>query len=111
MMFEGMVLYTEEAKLLSARVPEHSPARPFWKRAGIAVLHAAAVAAVAVGAAFWGKRAEIDRLASEYETISVPAGERMDIVLADGTHLWMNSGTEVEVPVVFSRKSRDIRVN
>ena len=24
MMFEGMVLYTEEAKLLSARVPEHS---------------------------------------------------------------------------------------
>ena len=111
MMFEGMVLYTEEAKLLSARVPERNLARPFWKRAGIVVLRAAAVAAVAVGAAFWGKQAEIDRLASEYETISVPAGERMDIVLADGTHLWMNSGTEVEVPVVFSRKSRDIMVN
>lgn len=111
LMFEGMVLYTEDAKLLSARTQERAGLRPAWKRVGIAILRAAVVVAVAFGAAFWGKRATIDTLASNFETIRVPAGERMDIVLADGTHLWMNSGTEVELPVIFSRKNRNIKVN
>ncbi|MGN1233186.1 MAG: FecR family protein [Candidatus Cryptobacteroides sp.] len=111
LMFEGMVLYTEEAKLLSARKPGIEVARPMWKRAGIAFLRAAVVVGVAFGAAFWGKNSTIETLASKIETIRVPAGERMDILLADGTHLWMNSGTEVEVPVVFSRKQRNIKVN
>ncbi|MDD7455136.1 MAG: FecR domain-containing protein [Bacteroidales bacterium] len=111
LMFEGMVLYTEDAKLLSARTQERAGLRPAWKRVGIAILRAAVVVAVAFGAAFWGKRATIDTLASNFETIRVPAGERMDIVLADSTHLWMNSGTEVELPVIFSRKNRNIKVN
>lgn len=111
LMFEGMVLYTEEAKLLSARTPECEMPRPMWKRAGMAFLRAAVVVAVAFVAAYLGKQATIETLASKIETIRVPAGERMDIILADGTHLWMNSGTEVEVPVVFSRKHRNIKVN
>lgn len=111
LMFEGMVLYTEEAKLLSARTQEPERLRHAWKRAGIAILRAAVIVAVAFGAAFFGKRTTIDTLASNVETLRVPAGERMDIVLTDGTHLWMNSGTEVEIPVIFSRKKRNIKVN
>lgn len=112
LMFEGMVMYTSEQDILAARDPlAGKVTRPFWKRAGLALLRAAVVLIVAFGAAFWGKQATIDTLASKIETIRVPAGERMDILLADGTHLWMNSGTEVEVPVIFSRKQRTIRVN
>lgn len=112
LMFEGMVMYTSEQDILAPRGPLAGKVRrPFWKRAGIALLRAAAVLVVAFGAAYLGKQATIETLASKIETIRVPAGERMDILLADGTHLWMNSGTEVEVPVVFSRKSRNIKVN
>ncbi len=111
LMFEGMVLYTEEAKRLSARTQEPEGLRPAWKRVGIAILRAAVIVAVAFGAAFLGKRTTIDTLASNAETLRVPAGERMDIVLTDGTHLWMNSGTEVEIPVIFSRNNRNIKVN
>ena len=34
----------------------------------------------------------------------------MQITLSDGTQMWMNSGTQVEVPVVFSRKCRELKL-
>ena len=36
---------------------------------------------------------------------------QLELTLEDGTKLWLNSGTELEYPAVFSRKSRDVRVN
>lgn len=32
----------------------------------------------------------------------------MELTLEDGSRLWLNSGTELEYPAVFSRKSRDV---
>ncbi|MGM9742386.1 MAG: FecR family protein [Candidatus Cryptobacteroides sp.] len=118
LMYEGMVLYSGEEKLLHAEagVPAevsggHQSARGGWRRFAVRMLGAAAVAALTVAAAFWGRTSAIDSLSASTKIVRVPAGDRMDMILDDGTHIWLNSGTEIEIPAVFSRRSRNIRVN
>ena len=41
----------------------------------------------------------------------VPDGKRSFLVLADGSKVWINSGTELEFPTKFSGKTREIKVN
>lgn len=43
--------------------------------------------------------------------LSVPHGKRSTLVLADGTKVWLNSGTELEFPSIFDGKTRDIYVH
>ncbi len=40
----------------------------------------------------------------------VPDGKRSFLILADGTKVWINSGTELEFPTNFSGKTRDIKL-
>lgn len=37
-------------------------------------------------------------------TISVPAGQRVNILLSDGTNVWLNSGSKMEYPASFHEK-------
>lgn len=41
----------------------------------------------------------------------VPNGKRSSLILADGSKVWINSGTEVEFPSKFDKKTREIYVN
>ena len=41
----------------------------------------------------------------------VPDGKRSFLVLADGSKVWINSGTELEFPTEFSGKTREIKVD
>ncbi len=43
--------------------------------------------------------------------ISVPYGKHVAMLLDDGSQLWVNANTQVEVPTRFGRTARDIRVN
>ncbi|CAM3362292.1 FecR family protein [Zobellia roscoffensis] len=36
-----------------------------------------------------------------YNTLNVPYGKRFDLVLSDGTHVFLNSGTSLRYPVTF----------
>jgi hypothetical protein len=40
----------------------------------------------------------------------VPAGKRSTLLLPDGSKIWINSGSELEFPTVFSGATRDIYV-
>jgi len=40
----------------------------------------------------------------------VPAGKRSTLQLADGTHIWLNSGTELDFPSKFTGATREISV-
>lgn len=103
-MYEGMVLYGGEQVAVARRTSG-------WKNFAVRMLKAAVVVGVAFGAAMWSKVSVMDNLSEKTEILRVPAGDKMDMILADGTHIWMNSGTEVEIPVVFSRKYRSIKLN
>ena len=103
--FEGMTLYYDDKVLVVSSKDQ------LWKRVVKYAAQIAVVILIVAGCTLLGQDMLLKRFSSEYETILVPAGERMEMVLADGTHLWMNSCTEVQCPLVFSRKNRSIRVN
>ena len=44
-----------------------------------------------------------------YNTLNIPNGKRFDLVLSDGTHIFLNSGTSIRYPIKFiDGKSRDV---
>lgn len=43
-------------------------------------------------------------------TLEVPKGGEFDIVLDDGTHIWLNSGSRLRFPSVFSDTERRVRL-
>lgn len=47
----------------------------------------------------------------ETNTLIVPYGKRSQITLSDGTKVWINSGSKLKFPTVFSGKTRDIFLN
>ena len=103
-MFEGLTIYSSpvaSAKKSGFYLPK--PAR-------IALQVAAAIAVVAVSA-LAGRRISDETYSREYRMFSVPAGKSMQMTLADGTKMWMNGGSEVEIPVLFANNSRNIRLN
>lgn len=45
------------------------------------------------------------------QTIMVPAGQRVNLTLADGTTVWLNSNTTMTYPARFNRKKREVMLN
>lgn len=41
-------------------------------------------------------------------TISVPAGQRTNLTLPDGTNVWLNARTTLQYPVTFNKKQRNV---
>lgn len=50
-----------------------------------------------------------DRLAMN--TVSVPAGQRVNLVLPDGTNLWLNACSKLRYPAVFANDKREITLD
>lgn len=48
---------------------------------------------------------------SAMQTISVPAGQRVNITLPDGTNVWLNARTSIQYPLSFNKEKRQVRLN
>ena len=59
---------------------------------------------------YYINRSQNEQLSSIYNTIEVPNGEKSQILLYDGTRVWLNSGTKFKYPVAFSRNTRDVYI-
>lgn len=53
---------------------------------------------------------EIDLNDSRTNTLVVPYGKRSTLILADGSKVYLNSGTKMEFPTSFSEKRREIKI-
>ena len=42
------------------------------------------------------------------QTITVPAGQRINITLVDGTNVWLNARTSLSYPVKFGKNNRQV---
>lgn len=51
------------------------------------------------------------RILAHCSKISVPAGQRINLELSDGTKVWLNSRTKIEYPAVFADKERRIKLD
>lgn len=47
----------------------------------------------------------------QMQTIHVPAGQRAEITLADGTHVWLNSRSTLKFPEQFSKSTRNVELD
>ena len=59
------------------------------------------------------KNKEVEKIEIKQEqlnTLIIPYGKRSTITLADGSRVWLNSGSVLEFPVQFDRKKREIRL-
>ena len=73
-------------------------------------LAAACIALVAfLGGQTAGKR-QLDRLADETMSISVPMGQQIDLTLPDGTKVCLNAGARLQYPTLFSLSERNVRL-
>jgi len=45
------------------------------------------------------------------QTITVPAGQRINILLPDGTDVWLNARTTIQYPVSFNSKTRSVKLD
>ncbi len=77
--------------------------------AGYAVrLAAVIVLALGIG---WGVASYHERnWAALTNRIVVPAGQRINLTLQDGTSVWLNSGAEFEYPALFAGSTREVRL-
>lgn len=107
LLFAGLALYAPAPASDTARP---KPRRTLLRIARYAVRTAAAVI-VMVGAAYLGKVVYHHSLAEREMSVFVPAGQRMQVTLADGTHVQLNAGTTLEYPVVFSSKTRRVKLS
>lgn len=42
------------------------------------------------------------------QTITVPAGQRVNLDLPDGSNVWLNAGTKMQYPVSFMTGKREV---
>ena len=102
--FEGMTIHADKKQEISARRPS------VLKRVARYAAAAAVAAFVMAGTAVLVRNNTLDMVAEKMETIYVPAGKTMELTLEDGTRMWLNSGTKIEYPSVFGRKSRNVKL-
>lgn len=108
LLFDGLVLYGTKPQTEQPKV--NKTQRKEWRYVRH-IIQATALIVVALGAAYFGKDYYRRSLSESETVISVPAGQRMQMTLADGTHVQLNAETTLEYPVVFSSKTRRVKLS
>jgi transmembrane sensor len=92
-------IHANDAKLKVIR-----PQRHWWYK----IAAAAAVLLVPLGFYLSWPQLQPRLFPSELTTMSVPDHQRRQIVLADGSEVWLNAGARLRFPKTFTGKSREI---
>lgn len=71
----------------------------------------AAAVLIALGAGYVTYQQTFRSISSQKHIVQVPAGQRMELTLADGTHVLLNSEATIEYPAVFGRNSRLVKLS
>ena len=109
-LYNGMILHsTKDAFRRKNHSKRHIVSTASRKVLSVCA-NVAAIVLVVFSVYFIAKNEVYEDLSVRMETISVPAGKNIQITLEDGTEMFLNSGTVVEYPKVFSNKKREVRV-
>lgn len=74
------------------------------------VLRVAAVVALLLGVGYSTYVYTFDSVSEQMVALNVPAGQRIEVTLSDGTSVWLNSGSRLEYPSVFGRHRREVKL-
>ncbi|MDR3268935.1 MAG: FecR family protein [Tannerella sp.] len=74
-------------------------------------LKVAAIVAIVVAGGVYFHKEKMNDIRSATHTITVPAGQRANIRLSDGTNVWLNARSELKYPAFFAQAKREIELN
>ena len=74
-------------------------------------LKIAAVAIIMLTCGLYYNVSEKKELLSAVNTITVPAGQRVNLKLSDGTVVWLNARSEIVYPAVFADSKREVKLD
>ena len=102
--FDASVLMEQE--MVSARPSVRW--QPFVRRC---VEIAAVIALLAGSYALYQMRHKLELTENAFQCIRVPAGNRTNVVLPDGTNVWLNAGSSLKYPLAFGKKQREVQLD
>lgn len=82
-----------------------------FRRISLSILKYAAVAAIVVGVWIGYNHYMLRNHADNYTYIEAPKGQRVYVVLPDGTEVWLTSRTQLKVPRLFNHKERIVELD
>lgn len=106
MLYNAVLLHGEDKQ-----VQLHASRQQSFLRRGIArFLRVAAMIVVAFGLGyFWQSERTEEPVAMQ--TISVPAGQCVNVTLPDGSNIWLNAQTTIQYPVSFNKENRQVKLD
>ena len=82
-----------------------------WKAAAQWSAGIAAMLLVCAGVSRYLADKTIELRAREMMAITAPTGQSMSVTLSDGTTVWLNSGSKLEYPPIFSKNTRRVKIS
>lgn len=103
-LFNAMVLvgHSKESGIPTKEIKKNYFIREFLKIASVVLI------TVGVTAALFSIGEDKDDVNIAMQTITVPAGQRVNLDLPDGTNVWLNAGTKMQYPVSFMQGKREV---
>lgn len=89
--------------------PQNTP-RPSWRN-HLKWVAAAVAAVICVAAAWWLMRPTTQAVPTGTVVITVERGQKSQITLADGTHVWLNSGTRLTYDAQYGSETRTVTLD
>ncbi len=105
-LYNAVLLHGEDKQ-----VQQQTGRQQYFLRRGVArFLRVAAMIVVAFGLGyFWQSEKTEGPIAMQ--TISVPAGQCVNVTLPDGSNIWLNAQTTIQYPVSFNKENRQVKLD
>ncbi len=111
MAWAGLVIHSPKVSAAVSPVEQKiETGSGIWRKIFRAMAGVAAAVLLVAGTAFYMKDHALDGASEKVLMASVPVGQTFELILEDGTSMFMNSGTKVEYPALFSKDSRKVKV-
>ena len=104
-MFDAIILLSTKQKI-SAVQPRKRILRISYQLVRIACM-----LILTIGITLYFVSIEKEEIAAPLQAIHVPSGQRVNVVLPDGSNVWLNANTTIHYPSIFAKNQRVVRIN
>lgn len=104
--FDAMIL---SGKTRTATSKKKS--RPFYLAIMQEAMKVVAIFAIVITCGVYFYQSEIRKINQSISTITVPAGQRVNLALSDGTSVWLNARSKMSYPAAFTGDKREITLD